>query len=147
MPSPIIEIPPDAEGEGLAAAEELLGQRDRLRRLDGLDRRAGRNAPEERDLDGAPDGRVGDDLERAALVRVPTDAALPLEVRQVLVHRRERGEGEVPSDLLEGRRVAVLGDVPAHVVEELLLPLRDHDVRAKRRKGEKSTCIPDAFRA
>src|SRR5439155_10659917 len=61
-----------------------------------------------------------------ALVRQPLDQALALQVPEVLVHRGQGGEPEVTADLLERRRIAVLVDVLAQVVEHLLLPLGHH---------------------
>src|SRR5262249_34370904 len=107
-------------------SEEILGERDRLGRLDRLDRRAGGDASEQRHRHRAPGSAVGYQLERPAVVREPADASLPFEVLQVLVDGRERREREVPPDLLERRRVPVVIDVLPQVLEQLLLPPRNH---------------------
>ena len=121
-------VAPHAQREGLAAAEQLLGQRDRLGRLDRLDRRArpprGRGAARwSRRRGAAP----VEHLERAALMRAAADDALPLEASAGACGRwRATPSAEVPADLLERRRVAVPPDVRLQEVEQLLLPPRHH---------------------
>jgi len=115
-----------AQREGLAAAEQLLGQGHGLGHLDRLDGRPRRHPPEERDGDRGAGGRRLRQLERAAVVREPPDAPFALEVGQVLVHGGQRAQREMPSDLVERGRVAVLGDVRAQEVEQLLLSLGEH---------------------
>src|SRR5207249_1741744 len=116
----------DAQREGLAATEQLLGQRDRLGDLHRLDRRPRRDPTEERDLYGTRDPGLRYELERPTVIRDAPDASLSLEVVQVLVHGGERGEAEVAPDLVERRRIAARLDVAAQVVEQLLLPLGYH---------------------
>src|SRR5271167_4542440 len=58
----------------------------------------------------------------AALVVAATNESLLLERREMLVHRRERGELQRVRDLLEARRVAVLVDEANEVVQYFFLP-------------------------
>src|ERR1700733_353072 len=59
---------------------------------------------------------------RATLVVASTDETLLFERRQMLVHRRKRGQLERVRDLLEARRVAVLIDEAHQVVQYFFLP-------------------------
>src|ERR1700730_6901993 len=62
------------------------------------------------------------DFERPAVIVVPLDVALFLEVVQMLMHSGQRGEAEVLADFAQRRRVAVLGDIVLKEIDELLLP-------------------------
>ena len=121
--SSIIESPRTLQDVGVALAHEIVGHGDRLGRRDGLDRRAGGDEPEQRQFQGAAAAARRHQLDRAAAVPRPTDEPLLLEIRQVLVHRRERRQPEPAANLLEARRVAVLLDELPEVVENLALPL------------------------
>jgi hypothetical protein len=56
-------------------------------------------------------------------VRAP-DEALPLEVRQVLVHGREGLKPKLLGDLLEARRVALALDMLRDEIEQFALTAR-----------------------
>ncbi len=101
------------------------GHGDRFVRRDRLDRQAGGDEAEERQLDRAPAGSRRHHLDRAAAVPRALDEALFLQVRQVLVHRGERREAEAATDFLETRRVPVLGDELVQVVQNLALAFRE----------------------
>ena len=109
----------------------FFGHRDRFVADHRLDRRAGGDVTEQRQLDRAPAQAGRHQLDRAAAIPGALDEALFLEVGQVLVHRRERRQAEAPADLLEARRVAVLLDEVVEVVEDLALTLGQwlHGVR------------------
>ena len=99
------------------------GHRDRFAAGDRLDRRAGGDVAEQRQLDRAAAEPRRHQLDRAAAVPGALDEALFLEVGEVLVHRRERREVEAPADFLQAGRVAVLLDEVVEVVEDLPLTL------------------------
>src|SRR5687768_2183258 len=107
----------------LAASHEILGDRDALVGRDSLDRHTGRDTSEQRKLDRARIHLGGKDLDRAALVVRALDVSLALEVGEVLMHRGERVIVELPRDLLEARRVAVLLRVAGEKIEYLALTL------------------------
>src|SRR5581483_11061362 len=67
-----------------------------------------------------------DQLEGARLRRVAPEEPRTLEVRQVRVHGRRRGQADLLADLADGRRVAVPVDVLDEVVPDLLLTGREH---------------------
>ena len=69
---------------------------------------------------------AADQLERARLRRVAPQQPGPLEVREVRVHGRRRGEADLLADLAHGRRVAVAVDVLDEVVPDLLLAGGEH---------------------
>ena len=98
-----------------AAISPSSGRRATSRRVSGLGdrRRLALLAP--------------DQLECARLRRVAAQQACALEVREVRVHRRGRGEPDVLADLAHGRRVAVAVDVLDEEVPDLLLPGREHE--------------------
>ena len=104
---------------------------------DRLDRRAGGDPAEQRQLD-RPHGDLGrHELEGAAAVPVPLDEALLLEVGQVLVDGGERAQAEVLGGLLDGGRVALALDVPVQEVQDLLLPARHvHGLLLDEKVGE-----------
>src|SRR5581483_7321088 len=64
--------------------------------------------------------------EGARLRRVAAKETGALEVREVGVHGRRRGEADALSDLAHGRRVAVRVDVLDEVVPDLLLAGGQH---------------------
>src|SRR5581483_10631528 len=64
---------------------------------------------------------AAEQLQRTRLRRVALQQARALEVREVRVHRRGRGEPYLLADLAHGRRVAVPVDVLDEVVPDLLL--------------------------
>ena len=88
---------------------------------DGLDRHAGGDVAEQRQLDRAAAGAAGQQLHRAAAVPGALDEPLLLEVGQVLVDRGQRRQAEAAADFLQARRVAVLLDELVEVVENLAL--------------------------
>ena len=71
---------------------------------------------------------AADQLERARLRRVAAQQPGPLEVREMGVHRRRRGQADLLADLAHGRRVAVAVDVLDEVVPDLLLAVGEHGV-------------------
>src|SRR6266851_3989934 len=78
----------------------------------------------------------GHDLDRPALVVGAADVPLALEVGEVLVHRRQRGEAETTRDLLEAGGVAGIGDVALQIREDLVLATRErHRVSRKLPEG------------
>ena len=72
---------------------------------------------------GAP---VADELERARLRRVAPQQPGSLEVGEVRVDGRRRGEPDGLPDLADGRRVAVQVDVVDEESPDLLLPRCQH---------------------
>src|SRR5579872_2132893 len=74
-----------AQDVGVALADEVFRHGDRLARRDGLDRQAGRDVAEHRQLDRPPAGARRNHLDRAAAVPGPLDEALLLKIREVLV--------------------------------------------------------------
>src|SRR5467141_831309 len=108
-----------------AARQELVRDGNRLVAGDGLDRMAGGNESEERQLGrpGLPFGR--DDLDGPALVVGAPDVAFALEIGEVLVHRRQGLESELLGDFLEAGGVPLLFDVLGDVIEDLALASRD----------------------
>src|SRR5215475_14296881 len=98
------------------AADQRLWDGQGLAVVQGLDRNARGDGTKKRELDGPRRRLGGKDLDRAALVVASPDVALALEVRQVLVDRRERVVIKVLGDLLEARREAVLLGVSREVV-------------------------------
>jgi hypothetical protein len=126
MCASIIDCPANPERVVAARlAQEALGHAHRLARGDLLDRDARGDGAEERQVDGPRLRLVRQDLDRAALVVRALDVALPLEVAQVFVHRRQRVIVELLGDLLEARREAVARRVRAEVGEDLALALRE----------------------
>jgi len=106
------------------ASYHVWGDGQRLGLGNGLDRDSCRDQAEERQLDClGPDLRLHH-LDRTALVVGLPYVSFPLQIRQVLVHRCERGVVEVVRDLLEAGSVPSLTDEPVDVVEDLFLPLR-----------------------
>ncbi len=77
-------------------------------------------------LDRRPDGvgRPVEQLDGAWLGRVAAQEADLLQVRQVGVHRRRRGEADRLADVAHCRRVALARRVALDEVEDLLLALR-----------------------
>ena len=65
-------------------------------------------------------------LERAGMLRRDPTKPRALEVREVGVHGRGRGEPDLLADLAHGRWIAVPVDVLDEVVPDLLLPLCEH---------------------
>ena len=76
---------------------------------------------------------AADQLERARLRRVAPQQARALEVREVRMHGRGRGEPDLLADLAHRRRIAVPVDVLDEEVPDLLLPLGEHRASAARR--------------
>ena len=116
-----------------ATREQLIGDRDGVGAADCLDRLAGGDQPEQRQLGGAglPLGR--DDLDRATLVPGAADEALALQVREMLVHRGERLKGEPLSDLLETRGIPLVADVLLEIVQDLTLALGERHLQISRK--------------
>ena len=69
---------------------------------------------------------AADQLERARLGRVALEQPGALEVREMGVHGRRRGEPDLLADLAHRRRVAVGVDVLDEVVPDLLLAVGEH---------------------
>ena len=117
----------DGEQEVGAAAERLRHGDDVLDVLLGEERPAGRDAAEQREArhvdDGGPciDALVTRELDRTRLRGVAADQADTLEVREVRVDGRGRGEPHLLADLAHGRRVAVVVDVGDEELPDLLL--------------------------
>ena len=84
---------------------------------------------------------VAEELERARLRRVAAEQSGALEVREVRVHGRRRGEPDRLADLAHGRRVAVPVDVLDEEVPDLLLPCGQH-VRLLASRGR---CVEHVF--
>ena len=116
-----------AQDIGFAAADHLFRHRDRFRAGHRLDRRAGRDVAEQRQLDRPPAHPRRDELDRTAAVPRALDDALLLQVREVLVHGRQRRQVEAPADLLQARRVAVLLDEVVQVIQNLALAFGEWD--------------------
>ena len=70
---------------------------------------------------------AADQLEGARLRRVAAEEAGALEVREVRMHRRGRGQADLFADLAHRRRVAVAVDVLDQEVPDLLLALGEHE--------------------
>src|SRR2546426_1124310 len=117
---------PDAEHVAAAAPrQQFVGDGDGVVPGHGFDRLAGGDEAEQREL-GRPCLALGrHDLDRAALVVVAADVPFALEVGQVLVDRRERGEGELAGDFLETGSVPVAGDVAREGIEDFALATRE----------------------
>ena len=71
-----------------------------------------------------PRDRAVEQLDRARLRRIAPQQPGLLEVREVRVHRRRRGQADRLADVAHRRRIAVLRRVPLDEVEDLLLALR-----------------------
>src|SRR5581483_4817715 len=113
-------------------------------------RPAGRDLADERQaedvarLRGAALGLAplaAEQLEGARLRRVAAKETGALEVREVGVHGRRRGEADALSDLAHGRRVAVRVDVLDEVVPDLLLAGGQHG-RLQGRLTGSNVCSP-----
>src|SRR5438309_4611305 len=85
---------------------EIRRHRDRTGHLDGLDRLAGGDLTEQRQLDCRRLSLLRHQLESPAVVPLAADDALLFEVGQVLVHGGGRGQVEAGTDLLESRGIA-----------------------------------------
>ena len=134
MPASIIDSPltrsrksPFVErGERDVLLDVLLGEQ-RAAGGDLAERAAG--ARRRRSTAAAGSGSralAADQLERARLGRVAAEQAGALEVRQVRVDGRGRGEADPLADLAHRRRVAVAVDVLDEVVPDLLLAGGEH---------------------
>ena len=125
-------------GEGpwpAALLVDFLAGRPGRTLLPQLDREAGRYQAEEGDFGGAGGALGRQHLDRPALVVVPADVALPLEIGQMLVDGGQRLKGEVLGDLLETRRVSVTPDVGFEKREDFFLTLGEcHEPSAVRVK-------------
>ena len=71
---------------------------------------------------------VPHDFDAAALIMSPADVPLALQVREVLVHRRQRAEREPLGNLLKARGVPLRGDLARNEVQDFALAARErHD--------------------
>jgi hypothetical protein len=75
---------------------------------------------------------VDEQLDRPRLARIAPQQPDLLEVRQMRMHRRRRGQSDRLADVAHRRRVAVLGRVALDEVEDLLLALRQVQVHGLR---------------
>ena len=131
---------------GPRRGQHLVGHRDGLLVHQRLDRRAGGDLAEQRDLAGRRRAARRQDLDGAALVVRAADVPLALEVGQVLVHRGERLKAELLRDLLEAGRVALLLDVVLQEGENFALALgQGHCIPPRRavRPNRARTTIPE----
>ena len=89
-------------------------------------RRRGSGAATRTGTAGPTGALAADDLEGARLGRVAAQHPGTLEIREVRVHRRGRGEAHLLADLAHGRWIPVLGGVADDEVVDLLLALAQH---------------------
>src|SRR2546425_8990746 len=104
-----------------AARHQLVGHGDGVVAAHRLDRLPRGHQTEQPQLGGPALALWRHDLDRPALVVRAPDVPFPLENGDVLVHRGERLESELASDLLEAGRVALGVDVAGDEVEDLAL--------------------------
>src|SRR3954471_4030233 len=116
-------IAADAENIRVALADEVLGHGERFVRGDCFDRQAGRDVAEQRQLDRTTAGARRHHLDRTAAVPGPLDEPFFLQVGEMLVHRGQRRQTELPPDFFKTRRVAVLSNEFVQVVQDLALTL------------------------
>ena len=130
----------DAQDVGVLLADQILRDGDRFVGRDGLDRRAGRDVAEQRQFD-RPVARAGrQQFHRSAAIPGAADAALFLEVGQVLVDGRQRRQAEPAPNFLEAGRVALLLDEIPEVVENLALAFGQWLHLSLRKKWAKLGC-------
>src|SRR6266545_1552008 len=112
--------------------QQLIGYGDGFTLRHGLDRRAGGDQTQQRQLrrPGLTLGR--NDLDRPALVVRAPDVPFALEIREVLVNRRQRLKPELAGNLLETGGVALLFDVFPDEIEDLALAPRDRHTGSRR---------------
>lgn len=124
-------------------AGQVLRNGNRLAAGHRLDWRAGGDVSKERQFHGAPANPRRHELDRPAPVPCALDEALLLQIRQVLVDSRERGQPESSTDFFQARGVAVLLDEVVQVVENLALALRQwlHGRALYAKEKRKSICL------
>src|SRR5204863_7451507 len=96
-----------------------------------FDRVTCRDEAEQWELHRAAASARRDELDRSAAVPCAADEPFFLQVRQMLMDRRQRGQIEAAADFLQARRVAVVLDEVAQVIEDFTLPF-----------GEREHCLP-----
>src|SRR6185503_6670355 len=108
-----------------APRDELVWHGNGVVTGDRFDWLAGRHETEQGQF-GGPGLSLGrDDLDGPALVMRPADVAFTLQISEVLMHRGERVEAELPGDLLEARGVPLGIEVTRDKVEDLALAARN----------------------
>ena len=120
MPAPIIESPRTRRTKSPSSRRRKPGTSTKL--LDvlvGEDGRAGGDAADQRQRPRRP--QVADHVQRARLGRVALDEPEALEVGEMRVDGRRRGQLERRADLAHRRRIAVDADALADELQYLLL--------------------------
>ena len=123
-------IPAHAQHVRVPLADEIFGHRNRFasgNRFNGCSRG---HVAQERKLERSCARVHRYQLDGTAAIPRASDESLLLEVRQMLVHRCQRGQAEAPPDFLEAGGVAVLLDEVVQVIEDFPLTFgkRQHHV-------------------
>ena len=121
----------DAQRIQGATHGERWRQRDALRRTNRLERTPAGDLAEQGHLDAR--GWIGiHQLDSTTLVLCLANVSLLHELLDVLVHRGRRRQAEVRADLFERRRVSLILQIAADIVENLLLALcQIHDAQVE----------------
>src|SRR5690606_35517755 len=101
-----------------------LGNGDRFAARYRFDWRARGDEPEQRQLDSTAAHARRYELDRSTAVPGAADESLLLQVGEMFVNRRERGEAESPADFFQTRSVPVLLNELVEVVEDFALAFR-----------------------